>query len=204
MVVSSVAVAKSSREGNPTERLWSDLIRRVAQADQGALAELYDRTSPLVFGLVLRIVGDRPTAEDVTLEVYTQVWRQASQYIAERGSPSSWLLMLARSRAIDCLRSRSRRNQEREEPLEAAAELAEASPDPEATTIEADRQAVIRDALATLAPEQRQAIELAFFSGMSHSEIAISLGQPLGTIKTRVRLGMLRLREVLKPYVGAL
>lgn len=195
----AVAEAKPQRPGS--EPSWAALLARVGGADQSALAQLYDASSPAVFGLTLRILGDRAAAEEVTLDVYTQVWKTASQYTPERGAASSWLLMLARSRSIDRLRSRARRDQDRETPLEAqVTEVADPAPTPEQTSVEAARRQVIQSALGTLDPRQREAIDLAFFSGFSHREIATRLGQPLGTVKTRIRLGMVRLRELLEPH----
>jgi len=154
--------------------------------------------------LRIDVVGDRATAEEVTLDVYTQVWRTAVQYRTERGSPSTWLLMLARSRAIDCLRSRAWRDHNREQPLEATVtEFADSTPTPEQISVQAAHRRMVQSALASLDPKPREAILLSFFSGLSHTEIAARLGQPLGTVKTRIRLGMVRLREVLQPQGGA-
>lgn len=176
---------------------------RVAQLDQSALARLYDLFSPVVFGLTLKIVGDRPAAEEVTLDVYTQIWNTAGQYEAVRGSASSWLLLIARSRAIDYLRSRRRREQDRQQPLdETVAQYADTRPNPEQSSLAAGRHRIIRAALESLDPKQRKVIDLAFFCGWSHSEIASGLGQPLGTVKTRIRLGMSRLQELPQPYSG--
>lgn len=177
---------------------WTALIKRIALNDQSALADLYDSTSRLLFGLILRILGDRGSAEEVLLDVYTQVWRQAASYDALRGAPLAWLLTIARTRAIDRRRS-GFFDQQREEPLEAAQEEASRAISPEEATVSAERQELVRSALAALAPEQREVIELAYFSGLSHSEIALALGQPLGTVKTRTRLGMLKLAELLRP-----
>ena len=141
---------------------WASLIHRVGNADQGALGELYDATSPTVFGLIQRIVQDFSAAEEVTLDVYSQVWRLAPTYCPDKGSPLTWLVMLARSRAIDHLRSRPRRMKEKESPLEAV------------------------------------------FDGLSHNEIANKTGIPLGTIKSRIRSAMLRMRELLAVREGVL
>ena len=182
----------------------ADVIRRVAAADQGALGELYDATSPAVFGLVRRIVEDFSVAEEVTLDVYTQVWRLASAYSDEKGSPVTWLLMIARSRAIDHLRSRARRVREQERPIEVAFDHSHPDPDPETAAISGSRRKIVRDILADLAPEQVTMLQLAFFEGLSHGEIAAKTGIPLGTVKTRVRTGMMRMRELLEVRQGAL
>jgi RNA polymerase sigma-70 factor, ECF subfamily len=174
------------------------LFYRVAAGEHQALAELYDATSKVVFSLALRIVHEREIAEDVVIEVYTQVWGHAATYDSQRGTPLAWLLTLTRSRAIDILRSRQRT--QKEEPLEHAQHVSADLPSPEDHSEAAERQRVVRRALASLNEEQRQLIELAYFSDLSHSEIAARVGQPLGTVKTRIRLGMLRLREQLVPF----
>jgi len=181
-----------------------DVIRRVAGADQSALGELYDATSPAVFGLVRRIVEDFSLAEEVTLEVYTQVWRLASAYCDEKGSPVTWLLMIARSRAIDHLRSRARRVREQERPIEDAFDHCHPDPDPETAAISGNRQQIVRDVLADLEPEQVTVLQLAFFEGLSHGEISARTGIALGTVKTRIRTGMMRMRELFEVRQGAL
>ena len=168
------------------------------------MAEFYDASSRYVFGLALRILGDRESAEEVTLDVYVQVWKQASRYSPERGSVSSWLLNMARSRAIDRLRSKGRRQRQQEGPLDAAGEAADRAPTPEESSLASERRRAVQSALAALQEPQREAIELVYFSGFSHSQIAERLGEPLGTVKTRIRLGMLHLRDSLQHQMGAL
>ena len=185
-------------------RLLLDVIRRVAGADQGALGELYDATSPTVFGLVRRIVGDYSAAEEVTVVVYSQVWRLASAYSEEKGSPITWLLLIARSRAIDHVRSRARRVKEQERPIEVAYDYAHPGPDPETAVISGNLRQIVRDTLANLEPEQITMLQLAFFEGLSHGEIAAKTGTPLGTVKTRIRAGMMRMRELLEVRQGVL
>jgi RNA polymerase sigma-70 factor (ECF subfamily) len=169
--------------------------------DESALSQLYDETSRLIFGLTLRILGDAATAEEVLLDVYCQVWRQAASYSSERGAPLAWLMTIARSRAIDRLRA-GRQDQQRKEPLDSVGNHPAASENPEEAGVISERRVLVRSALAALAPEQREVIELAYYAGLSHSEIAAKLGQPLGTVKTRTRLGMIRLREKLSPVLG--
>ena len=179
----------------------ADLIRAVADGDQQALAALYDATSRTVYGLLLRILSDASAAEEVLLDVYTQAWRQAAAYSPARGTPLAWLTTIARSRAIDRLR-RGRQEQQRTEPLEEGAYSAGGESAEEAVRA-GEVRAVVRAALDALAPEQREVIELAYYGGMSHSEIAAARNLPLGTVKTRTRLGMMRLREILRPvYEG--
>lgn len=179
---------------------WVTQIERIAAGDQTSFAQFYDVTNRLAFGLILRILGDRATAEEVLLDVYTQVWRQAGNYRRERGTPLAWLMTIARTRALDRLRS-GRQEMQRKESLDAVADARSFAADPEATTVSNEHQRLVRRALATLPFEQRQIIELAYFSGLSHSEIAARLGQPLGTVKTRTRLGMIKLKELLAPVM---
>lgn len=180
---------------------WASLIARMAAGDQSALATLYDSTSRLVYGLVLRIVSEPATAEEVALDVYNQVWKQAASYDGKRGAPLAWLLTIARSRAIDRIRA-GKQEQQRKEPIENAGALAAEVDSPEELTVAAEQRRIVKAALATLPLEQRQVIELAYYQGLSHSEIALQLGQPLGTVKTRTRLAMIKLREILGAQVG--
>ena len=179
------------------EEALAALVTRAAQGDQTALAALYDETSAHVYGLALRILRDQYAAEDVTIDVYAQVYRQVSSYDANRGTPSAWLLTLTRSRAIDRLRQEAQRR-EREEPLEATTRMPSLTADPEEYSATTELRRLVQRALALLTPEQRQVIELAYYSGLSHNEIAAQLGQPLGTVKTRIRTGMMLLREDLR------
>jgi RNA polymerase sigma-70 factor (ECF subfamily) len=181
------------------EQEWAGLLARIAVGDQSALAELYDASSAKVFGLAMKILGDHAAAEETTLDVYTQVWRRASTYEAERGTPGSWLMTLAKHRAIDRFRS-SYLERGRQVPLEQAAELPGHEATPEQYSAGLERQRLVQQALASLSVEQRQAIALAYYWGMSQSEIAEQLKLPLGTVKTRMRLGMIKLREVLAPH----
>jgi RNA polymerase sigma-70 factor (ECF subfamily) len=189
---------QDSRETSTRDRDWAALIKRVADGDQSALTTLYDSTSRLVFGLVLRVVNDRSTAEEVLLDVYTQVWRQASTYDSQRGAPLAWLMTIARTRGIDRLRSGKLEHQNRES-LDSIGEITSSTASPEADSVTAERRQLVRKALESLSAEQREVIELAYYSGLSHSEIALKLGQPLGTVKTRTRLGMMKLRDMLRP-----
>jgi RNA polymerase sigma-70 factor, ECF subfamily len=180
-----------------SESLQAQMIKGVAEGDEQALASLYDATSRTVYGLLLRILSDPATAEEVLLDVYVQVWRQARTYSAERGKPLAWLTTIARSRAIDRLR-RGRQESQATVPLEEATRAARGE-SIEDGVLAGEVGAVVRAALDALAPEQREVIELAYYGGMSHSEIAAARNLPLGTVKTRTRLGMMRLREMLKP-----
>lgn len=172
-------------------------IRRVAAGDQAALAELYDRHSRFVYSLALRILDDQADAEDIVQDVFSQAWSQAGRHDVARGSVGAWLLMMTRSRALD--RLRSRRGQVDPVPFAegAALQLADLSPSQEALASTAEQVTRVRDALARLPLLQRLSVELAFYEGLSHSEIAERLEQPLGTVKTRIRLALMKLREAL-------
>lgn len=193
---------QDSREVRTRDQDWAALIKRVADGDQSALTELYDSTSRLVFGLVLRVVGDRATAEEVVLDVYTQVWRQAATYDSKRGAPLAWIMTIARTRGIDRLRSGKYEFQKKES-LDSIGEARSATASPEENTVMSERRRLVRSALDLLSAEQREVIELAYYSGLSHSEIALKLNQPLGTVKTRTRLGMMKLRDTLRPMLEA-
>jgi RNA polymerase sigma-70 factor (ECF subfamily) len=176
--------------------VWARQVERAATGDADALACLYDGTVSLVYGLALRILRDSGGAEEITEDVYMQVWRQAARYDPARGSVVRWLLTVTRSRAIDCLRAGAAQR-ERSAPLDEAADVLDTAPGPEHAAREGERRRLVRAALARLSAEQREAVELAYFRGMSHSEIAAHVGAPLGTVKTRIRLGMDRLRASL-------
>jgi RNA polymerase sigma-70 factor (ECF subfamily) len=194
--------ATDTAEARARDQEWVALIQKIAEGDQNALATFYDTTNRLVYGLIMRVLGDASAAEEVLLDVYTQVWRQATSYDAQRGTPLAWLTTIGRSRAIDRLRA-GWQDQQRKEPLEALGEAPTTAANPEEMTVVSERQRLIRAALDTLSPEQREVIELAYYSGLSHSEIASKLNQPLGTVKTRTRLGMMKLREALMPILGS-
>jgi RNA polymerase sigma-70 factor (ECF subfamily) len=179
------------------EAALAALVARAAQGDHQALAALYDETSALVYGLALRILRDQQAAEDVTIDVYAQVYQQGSRYDANRGTPAAWLVTVTRSRALDRLRQETQRR-EREEPLEATPCLPSRTAGPEEDSATTEVWRLVQRALARLTPEQRQVIELAYYAGLSHHEIAAKLGQPLGTVKTRIRTGMMLLRERLR------
>jgi RNA polymerase sigma-70 factor (ECF subfamily) len=169
-----------------------DLIHRVAQADPRAFLLLYDRFAARVYGLALRMIGNAMGAEDVAQEAFLKVWSRAGSYRAERGSLIAWILTITRRTALDRLRSEARRSSPAD-PLDPESILLEL-PDPRTNSTEA-RWRSLHLMLTDLPAEQRQVIDLAFYSGLSHSQIADHLGLPLGTVKTRLRLGMERLRQ---------
>ena len=171
----------------------SDVLRRLAAGDREAVAELYDRYAARVLGLAYRIVRNSSDAEDVVQEVFSQAWRKASSYQPARGTVVGWLLMMARTRAIDRLRARqSRRDAEAEPDLEAIPSEAASLSD----QIIANQQAAgIRAAMEALPPDQRTALDLAYFEGLTQTEIAERLRIPLGTVKTRIRSALASLRR---------
>lgn len=201
--------ARSMRAERPPERSDNEreseaLVARMAGGDEHALAGLYDRTNRIVFGLALRILGEPSSAEDITMEVYLQVWRTAASYVPQRGTVLSWLATLTRSRAIDCLRSRKARRAELEEHIDEVPELRDLRPGPEQASVEEALARTVQKAMAQLSLDQREAVELAYFSGLTHAEVAVQTGLPLGTVKTRIRLGMLNLRKLLGPHLEGL
>lgn len=179
------------------------LIVRVAAGDQLAMTSLYDASNRVLYGLLLRILNEHGLAEEVLLDVYMQVWRQAASYDELRGSPMAWMLTIARSRALDRLRS-DRHGLKLRESIEAVDENVRSKINVEETAAIAEAQGKVRDALKTLPAEQREVIELAYYGGLSHSEIALQLEQPLGTVKTRIRLAMMKLRDILEPGAAGL
>lgn len=164
------------------------LLNRVSHGDAQALGEFYDLFAGLVNGLALRILRDRSDAEDVVQEVFVQAWRQAARFDAARGTPEAWICTITRSRALDRLRRRAVRREDSTD-----------EPPASGTAPRAEEALAVRAALGTLSADQRLALELAYYEGLSQSEIAERLGQPLGTVKTRIRTAMLRLRGVLQP-----
>ena len=168
-------------------------LERMARGDQAGLAEMYDRHGRLVYSLALRIVRDRGDAEDVTQDVFVQAWRQASRFDTTRGNVAAWLLTMARSRAIDLIRRRRVRPQPGADDM--VMETKDASPAPDVQFEWVQRAEVIQEAMGALPLLQRLAIELAFFEGLTQAEIAEQLEVPLGTVKTRIRQGLLKLRD---------
>ncbi len=177
------------------------LVAWIVRRETEALDRLYERHRTMVYHLAFKILNNRESAEEVVLEVFWQVWREAERYDRQRGSLGAWLATLARSRAIDALRAR-RGNPTVEKEFEEADVATDPVDDPETQTGLEERAELVRTALDSLPTEQRTALELSFFSGLSHVEIAAQLQEPLGTVKTRIRSAMLRLRERLQPLLG--
>jgi len=170
------------------------LLTAIAAHDEAALAQLYDRYRAILFGLLMRILNNREEAEDVLQEVFLQVWRKAQDFDESRGRPFTWLVTLARSRGIDRLRTLAARERVAEAGArEPSDEISDAATD----AFKSEQRGLVGDALAKLPDEQKRPIMLAYFEGLTQSEIATNLGAPLGTVKTRMRTGMIRLRELL-------
>lgn len=187
------------------QRRDAELLSRLAAGDHAAMGELFDRNGAAVFGLLLRILQRRSEAEEMLQEVFLQAWRSAGDYRPERAAPRSWLLMLARSRAVDRMRSsRSRELREVEAVQEARLDGYPVVQPTGLARLEAgERRRRIHVALDRLPEEQRQAIELAYFGGLTHRGVAAALSAPLGTIKSRIALGLRRLRQAFEDLDGA-
>jgi RNA polymerase sigma-70 factor, ECF subfamily len=173
------------------------LVPRLLKKDVSAFEQLYDRHSRLVYGLLLRILQQAGTAEEVAQDVFLQLWRNAGQYDESRGPFVPWLLTLARNRALDTLRLKSERQRRREDQTEEMPPVV-AIPEFERELDEKNRAKRVRALMASLNPQQKRAIELAYFEGLTHTEIAAALKEPLGTVKSWIRNGLLRLKEELQ------
>jgi RNA polymerase sigma-70 factor, ECF subfamily len=182
---------------NAEAALDASLVRQLLQRDMRAFEQIYDRHSRLVYGLVYRIVQQAGTAEEVVQDVFLQLWRNAAQYDAARGPFLPWLLTMARHRALDTLRLKSERQRRREEQTEELPGVC-AAPQFEKQLDEKRRAVQVRELMTSLQPQQKRAIELAYFEGLSHTEIAATLKEPLGTVKSWIRSGLMRLREGLQ------
>lgn len=172
------------------------LLERIARQESDALAELYDRLAPTLFAMACRMLNNEAEAEDVLQDVFLKVWEKAVSYDSRLGTPIAWLVALTRNRANDRLRTATRRSRILEVlSLDDEASHRTESPNPTSTAIERETVLAMQEALKLLSHDQRQAIEMAFLGGLSQSEIAAQLNQPLGTIKARIRRGMLSLRD---------
>jgi RNA polymerase sigma-70 factor (ECF subfamily) len=178
------------------------IVRRLAAGEAEAISALYDRFAPTLLAVARRILGPAGEAEEVLQETFLQAWNQAERYDPARSSVSTWLILIARSRALDRFRSRDARGRA------AAAAHAEPKPEPsdraEANVLHAERRTRVRAVLSELPPEQREVLELAFFEGLSQSEIAARTGAPLGTVKTRALLAMKKVRQALRNEIREL
>jgi RNA polymerase sigma-70 factor (ECF subfamily) len=177
------------------------LIARIEGRDADALAELYDRYSSRLMGLAQRILGDTGEAEEVLQELFLWVWRSAASFDAARGSVIAWLLVATRSRSIDRVRSRRPAARAGLRSVETVPDAA-GPQDVEADSAGKQWERLCRSAISELPDDQRRALELAYFEGLTHQEISEKTGTPLGTVKTRVRLGLMKLRDRIRPYLG--
>jgi RNA polymerase sigma-70 factor (ECF subfamily) len=178
----------------PAQEIDVQLLKAIAAKDEAALAQLYDRYRVILFGLLMRILNNREEAEDVLQEVFLQVWRKAADFDENRGRPFTWLVTLGRSRGIDRLRTLAARERVAEAGArDAVEEVSDAASD----AFRSEQRSLVTNALAQLPDEQKGPLMLAYFDGLTQSEIAKHLGAPLGTVKTRMRTGLMRLRELL-------
>ncbi len=179
-----------------------ELLKRVAQGDRVSFETLYDRFSGVLFSTAYRVLNNQEAAEDVLQDVFIQIWEKAPLYDPARGKPMTWGVTLTRNKALDRLRSTVRRNRLQDD-VEREAEALKQFDDRSSFETVAARETnrIVRDAIQKLSKDQREAIELAFFSSLTQTEIAERLNEPLGTIKARIRRGMMKLREILNPDV---
>ncbi len=176
------------------ERDLAILISKIAKGCESALKKLYDNTISQVYGLAYKILSNKPDADEVALDVFKQIWNKAPDYEPARGSPSAWLITVTRSRAIDKIRSDTKRRTTNEPLL---TDSIDNTPLPDETASVREKRELIEKALSELTPKQRKSIELAYFNGLSQSEISELMNEPLGTVKSWMRTGMMRLREIL-------
>jgi len=173
------------------------LMEAIANGDRQALSALYDRHSPLLFSICRHVLQDTGEAEDVLIDVFFEVWSRAERFEAARGCPLTYLVTLARSRAIDRRRSQTARPRMMSDDARAEAKAASAE-NPLQAVDSGEQREIVRAAMGSLEPAQREALECSFYEGLSHSEIAAKLGKPLGTVKTHIRQGLIRLRDRLR------
>ena len=184
-------------DANPDQLLEMELLRRIAQGDRASFESLYERLSGILFAAALRVLNDQREAEDILQDVFIQIWEKAHFYAPERGKPLTWALTLTRNKSIDRLRSLQRRARLRDEvevetDIKVSIDRRDSSDEVESN----EKGKIIRAAVMQLSLEQREAIEMAYFGGLTQNEIASRLDQPLGTVKARIRRGMLRLKDL--------
>ena len=186
------------------EQRWQEYLAGIASGKTEPLGDLYDESAAMLYGLALRIVGNPADADEVVLDVFEQIWRTAKNFDPARGSVWRWLTVLTRSRAVDRLRVTKAKQQREQAGRVPDERLLSEAPSPHEASLFREQQLVIRQALSALPAEQRRCIELAYFSELTHVEIAAALRVPLGTIKTRIRVGMEKLRSALTQTHSAL
>lgn len=190
----------SSPPRHATSIIDPALLARIVKGDQQAFSQLYDHSNTLLFTLALRILGNREEAAELLQDVYLEIWRKVARYDVGRGTPVAWLVTLTRSRALDRLRARTARRHHFKDTVdgEAAARAPDFGPSPYETQADQELRLLVGQAIGALPAAQQEAIELAYYEGLSHMEIATKLNQPLGTVKTRIKLGMSKLRNTLR------
>ncbi|HEX8309912.1 MAG TPA: sigma-70 family RNA polymerase sigma factor [Chthoniobacteraceae bacterium] len=191
-------------ESDPAANLETeiDLLRRTGLGDRQSFEQLYERFSGVLFSTAYRVLNNPEAAEDVLQDVFIQIWEKAPLYDPERGKPLTWAVTLTRNKAIDRLRSVQRRNRLQDEVEQEALSFEQFDERNSLDAVESiEKGKLVREAIKKLSPDQRQAIELAFFSGLTQTEIAERLGEPLGTVKARIRRGMMKLRDVISPQL---
>jgi RNA polymerase sigma-70 factor, ECF subfamily len=197
-VESPKAQSKRTPQDDPERQVAVDLLARMGVGDELALADFYDRFSPVLYGMALKMMKDESASEDVLQEAFICIWRKAANYNSQLSSPFTWAVMILRNKAIDRLRSRQRVEKIAARAVEAFAH----APDTDELSAEQpffrEQRAIVRSALSQLSEEQRLVIELAFFSGLTHEEIAQQLLMPLGTVKTRIRRTLIQLRDLVE------
>jgi RNA polymerase sigma-70 factor (ECF subfamily) len=193
-----VGPARTGENTVPTESPMATLVARMALGQQEALASLYDETCSLLNGLLLRMLERPEDAEEALADVYMKAWKNAASYSPDRGSVQSWLVIMARSIAIDRIRHKRAQPKMAALEFESGVDLKSHGATPEEQTGASQRRTQVQRVLLDLPPEQRQVLVMAFFGGLSHSELASKLGQPLGTVKSRIRTALLRLKDVLE------
>jgi RNA polymerase sigma-70 factor, ECF subfamily len=176
------------------------LVAAMAKGDERAASSLYDRHSSVMFGLAVRMVGESADAEEVVIDAFGQAWRDAARYDSTRGTVAGWLTTIVRTRALDLIRARGRRAKMTDNAaaqVDTAVGMGEGFPQPDRQVSDGERAGAVTIALESLPEAQRRVIELAFFEGLTHHEVSERLAEPLGTVKTRIRLGMQKLRDML-------
>jgi RNA polymerase sigma-70 factor, ECF subfamily len=200
-VLQSMPPSGTARSLSADSRSDTDLVLAMRSGDESALAAIYDRHSPVILGFLMRLMRERADAESVLLETFLQASRTADRFDPHRSNLLSWLMMIARTRALDVLRSTARQHAlvplSLDDVPTVQMDRLHATADPLQSVQQHEQETAVRTALLTLPEPQREAIELAFFLGLTHPEIATRLGEPLGTIKSRIRGGLLKLREPL-------
>jgi RNA polymerase sigma-70 factor (ECF subfamily) len=192
-----IALDSPARGDSPDDQV---LMRRIAERDAAALRALYERHAPVCFAVCLRVLNDRHEAEQVLVDVFAEVWRTPARFDPERGAAAGYLAMMARSRAIDHARANKQLPTRALNDADSGISDVSRATEPGARSLAEEQRRAVQGALSTLSEPQREAVELAFYSGLTHTEIAARLEKPIGTVKTQIRQGLLRMRDALRDY----